>query len=74
MAKPLARIIVTRGQRDDCKAVLDVYEPARNRLQKLRIPAGPKESDIAFEVRRLRQQLERAGNDVECIERSHVDH
>ncbi len=67
--KPEARIVITRGQRADCKATLDVFMPRENKLQQLGTPCGPLERDIHDAVRKLAGMLERAGNVVTFVER-----
>lgn len=64
MTKTEARIVISRGQRDDLKAVINVYEPATGKLTKLNMTSGPGEQRIEADVRKLAKQLERAGNFV----------
>ena len=65
MTKPVeARIIITRGQREDLRASIDVFDPYLNKLNRLGITAGPSQASIDAEVRKVKTQLERAGKRV----------
>jgi len=58
-----ARIIITRHQRVDLLAELDVYDPQSMKLTGLHIPVGPGEQRVAEGVKKLRDQLIRSGCD-----------
>ena len=74
MAKPLVnrrevRIIIKRGTRIDLKAVIDAYIPSENRFHEMGMLSGPKQDDIDRDVRKMKQQFERAGHWVNVLER-----
>ena len=69
MTKPVeARIIITRGQREDLRASIDVFDPYLNKHKRLGITAGPSQASIDAEVRKVKTQLERAGKRVSVKE------
>lgn len=64
-----ARIVIQHGKRLDLRVEIDVWDVNAEKLAGLAIPAGPSQADIDATVRRMKKDLERAGNQVEVIER-----
>ena len=66
--QPKARIVVTSGKHADLRPEIGVYEPASGKMTTFG-QAGPSKALIEERVTKMKQQLERAGNEVEVIER-----
>lgn len=66
--KRKARIVVTGGKHANLMPEVGVYEPASGKLTTFG-QAGPSKAMVEERVRKMKEQLERAGNEVEVIER-----
>ncbi len=64
-----ARIVITRGRRIDCQAEIGVFDVLNNKFVKIGITAGPREEEITRVVKKIRDDLERAGNVVTYCDR-----
>ena len=66
MAKqPKARIIIKSGHRIDLKTEVDVVDLRTGKVENLHMPVGAKNCDIDKNIRKLREQLERSGAQVD---------
>ncbi len=64
-----ARIIISKGKREDLRPEMQVYDVGAERLAQAAIPGGVKQAATDVEVMKLKESLERAGHRVEVIER-----
>lgn len=70
MNKPKeARIIITKGKREDLRPKMQVYDVGAERISNMAIPGGVGQKATDAEVMKLKSSLERAGHLVEVIER-----
>lgn len=69
MSQKTARIIISKGKREDLRPEMQVYDVSAEKVAKAAIPAGATQKATEVEVMKLKASLERAGHRVEVIER-----